>query len=140
MIGEIPLLPTVNAFLNGTCAVFLLIGFLLIKNQKRQAHALFMRLAFLTSTLFLISYLYYHSQHGATRFRGAGWSRPVYFAVLISHTLLALVIVPLVLRTLYLAVRGRFAEHKKIARWTFPLWMYVSVTGVVVYWMLYHAG
>ncbi len=130
-------LPTVNAFLNGTSALLLCTGYFFIRNQNRRAHAACMGLAFCTSILFLISYLTYHAHHGTTRFPGTGWIRPVYFAILVSHTLLAIVIVPLALRTLFLALRGRFDSHKKLARWTFPTWVYVSVTGVVVYWMLY---
>jgi uncharacterized membrane protein YozB (DUF420 family) len=90
-----------------------------------------------TSALFLISYLVYHAQVGSVRFQGQGTVRPVYFAILITHTTLAVVIVPMVVRTLYLAWKGRFPEHRRLARWTFPLWMYVSVTGVVIYVMLY---
>ena len=96
-----------------------------------------MSTAFGVSVLFLVSYLTHHALHGSTRFTGTGWVRTVYFSILISHTILAVVIVPLVLRTVYLASKRRYAEHKAIARWTLPLWLYVSVTGVVVYWMLY---
>lgn len=96
-----------------------------------------MGLAFLTSTLFLISYLTYHYFHGATRFPGAGLPRWIYLAILSSHTFLAIAVVPLAIRTLYLGIRSRFREHERIARWTLPIWMYVSITGVVVYWMLY---
>lgn len=93
--------------------------------------------AFAASTLFLISYLTYHFQVGSVPFRGQGWLRPVYFSILISHVVLAAAIVPMVMLTLFRALKGRFARHKLIARWTLPLWLYVSVTGVVVYWMLY---
>ncbi len=93
--------------------------------------------AFTTSTLFLISYLAYHYQVGSVPFKGQGWIRVVYFTVLISHTILAVVIVPLVLVTLTRALKGRFEKHRRIARWTLPLWLYVSITGVLVYWMLY---
>jgi uncharacterized membrane protein YozB (DUF420 family) len=96
--------------------------------------------AFATSTLFLACYLWYHAHHGVTRFRGQGAVRGFYFTLLGSHTVLAGVIVPLVLITLYRALRQRFDRHRKIARWTLPIWLYVSVTGVVVYWMLYHLG
>ena len=133
-------LPTLNAFLNGTCALLLVAGYLCIRRKKVQAHRIAMTLAFAVSVLFLISYLTYHFFHGSTRFTGAGWIRPAYFAILISHTLLAVVIVPLVIRTLYLARRSRFEEHRRIARRTLPLWLYVSVTGVIVYWMLYHVN
>ncbi len=130
-------LPTFNAVLNGSSALLLGAGYLFIRNQKMQAHAACMTLAFCTSILFLISYLFYHAHHGATHFPGTGWTRPFYFVILISHTILAIVIVPLAIRTLFLAKRGRFDSHKRLARWTFPAWVYVSVTGVVVYWMLY---
>jgi uncharacterized membrane protein YozB (DUF420 family) len=131
------MLPTINAALNGTCACLLLTGFWLIRKGNKETHAKVMAAAFGVSVLFLISYLTHHALHGSTRFTGTGWVRPVYFAILISHTLLAAVIVPLVLRTIYLAFKRRDAEHRAIARWTLPLWLYVSVTGVVVYWMLY---
>lgn len=94
--------------------------------------------AFTTSTLFLISYLIYHYHVGSVPFQGQGWLRAVYFAVLVSHTILAVLIVPLVLITLTRALKENFDRHKRIARWTFPLWLYVSITGVIVYWMLYH--
>lgn len=130
-------LPTLNAVLNGTSALLLLTGFILIRNQKVQAHRVCMTAAFLTSILFLVSYLTYHFFHGATRFPGTGLIRSIYLAILISHTILAILIVPLAIRTLFLALRSRFEEHRRIARWTFPIWLYVSVTGVIVYWMLY---
>lgn len=131
------LLPGVNATLNATCAILLLAGYLCIRRRNVATHAACMGAAFGVSILFLISYLTYHFLHGSTRFQGTGWVRPVYFAILISHTLLAVAIVPLALRTLFLAVRNRLAEHTRLARWTLPLWLYVSVTGVVVYLMLY---
>ena len=130
-------LPALNATLNAACAVLLTAGFLCIRRGKIAAHRAFMIAAFCVSVLFLISYLTYHARHGTTRFPGTGITRPLYFTILISHTVLAVVIVPLVLRTLFLAQRGRIPEHKRLARWTLPLWMYVSVTGVIVYWMLY---
>lgn len=130
-------LPTLNAGLNATAALLLLGGYLCIRAKRTMAHALCMTGAFGVSTLFLVSYLIYHVQVGSVRFQGSGWVRPVYFAILLSHTVLAVAIVPLVLRTLLLARRQQFARHVAIARWTLPLWFYVSVTGVVVYWMLY---
>lgn len=133
-------LPTLNAALNGTSALLLAAGYILIRNRKIQAHRACMTAAFLASVLFLTSYLTYHFFHGATRFPGTGSVRGVYFAILISHTLLAILIVPLAIRTLFLAVRSRFEEHRRIARWTFPIWLYVSVTGVIVYWMLYRVN
>ncbi len=137
MSGISSRLPALNAALNASCAVLLMAGFLCIRRGKVAAHRAFMTAAFSVSILFLISYLTYHALHGSTRFTGAGPARAVYFSILISHTVLAVVIVPLVLRTLYLARRGRIPDHKRLARWTLPLWMYVSVTGVIVYWMLY---
>ena len=134
------MLPTVNAFLNGTSACLLVGGYLFIKRQNQKLHGVFMLLAFCTSTLFLVSYLTYHAFHGATRFPGTGWARGLYFGILISHTVLAILIVPLVLRTLYLAMRARFKEHARLSRWTLPLWLYVSVTGVLVYLMLYQVN
>ena len=130
-------LPALNATLNGTSTVLLLAGFGFIRAQRVSAHRFCMVAACLSSTLFLVSYLTYHAHVGSVRFPGHGWVRPVYFTILISHTVLAVTIVPLVLRTLYLAVRERFEAHQAIARWTLPLWLYVSVTGVIIYWMLY---
>lgn len=135
--------PAINATLNGTSAVLLLVGRRLIAQGKRQQHRAVMISAVLTSTLFLICYLTYHAllqlyAHGAiTRFHGTGLSRPIYFSILLSHTILAVVTVPLVLITLNRGLKQRFAKHRAIARWTFPIWLYVSVTGVVIYFMLY---
>lgn len=136
---DLSMFPTLNAGLNATSAVFLIVGYIFIRSGQRDAHRVCMLVAVTASTLFLISYLTYHYSVGATSFAGQGWVRPLYFAILGTHTLLAIVIVPLVAVTLVRALRGRFALHKKIARWTLPIWLYVSVTGVVVYWMLYHA-
>ena len=130
-------LPTVNAALNSLSAALLLIGFFYIRSRNRQAHKTCMLAALASSTLFLISYLVYHYQVGSVPFRGHGWIRPIYFAILLSHTILAAVVVPLALITLTRGLRERFDAHRRIARWTFPVWLYVSVTGVVVYWMLY---
>lgn len=130
--------PVINATLNGTSAVLLLIGRNLIKRGRMAAHRAVMLTALVTSSLFLISYLYYHAHVGSVHFQGQGWSRPVYFSILISHTILAAAIVPLVIITLSRALRERFDRHRAIARWAFPLWLYVSVTGVVIYFMLYH--
>ena len=135
--------PAINAILNGCCAVLLIAGRTLIARKKIAAHRTVMLAAFATSSLFLISYLtyhvllYVHTQSGSKHFTGQGWSRPFYFAILTSHTILAAVIVPMVLITLSRALRRRFDRHRAIARWTFPLWLYVSVTGVVIYLMLY---
>ncbi len=133
-------LPALNATLNGASAIFLMTGYLFIRNHKILAHKTAMGLAFLASILFLVSYLTYHAHHGATRFPGTGWVRPFYFTVLISHTILAIIIVPLAIRTLFLALRSRFQEHRRIARWALPIWLYVSITGVLVYWMLYRVN
>ncbi|MBI3077458.1 MAG: DUF420 domain-containing protein [Deltaproteobacteria bacterium] len=130
-------LPAVNATLNGTSSLLLAVGYLFIRRRKVMAHKVCMGSACVTSTLFLVSYLTYHAQVGSMPFRGQGWIRTVYFAILISHTVLAATIVPLALITVTRALKGRFAKHVKIARWTLPLWLYVSVTGVIVYWMLY---
>jgi uncharacterized membrane protein YozB (DUF420 family) len=131
--------PTLNAFLNGTSAVLIGTGLFFIRRRRINAHKRIMIAAFITSTLFLVSYLYYHLvlHTGVTRFQGQGLSRPVYFSILISHTILAAVVVPFILVTLYRALKGSFARHKAIAPYTFAIWMYVSVTGVVIYLMLY---
>jgi uncharacterized membrane protein YozB (DUF420 family) len=130
-------LPSINAALNSASAILLTAGYLFIRNNKIAAHRTCMLSAFTTSTLFLVSYLIYHYQVGSVPFKGEGWIRTLYFAILISHTVLATAIVPLVLITLTRALKGNFVKHKRIARWTLPLWLYVSITGVVVYWMLY---
>lgn len=130
--------PALDATLNALSAVLLTFGYFFIRRKNVPAHRLCMISAFATSTLFLGCYLWYHAHHGVTRFPGRGTARTFYLALLGSHTALAVVIVPLVLTTLYRALRERFELHKRIARWTLPLWLYVSVTGVVVYWMLYH--
>ncbi len=131
--------PALNAFLNGTSAVLIGLGFYFIKRRRITAHKRIMLTAFVTSTLFLISYLYYHLvlRAGITHFQGEGLSRPLYFTILISHTILAVVVVPFILVTLARALKGSFARHKAIAPYTFAIWMYVSVTGVVIYFMLY---
>ena len=130
-------LPTLNAALNTLSAVFLFVGYLFIRAKNRNAHRVCMLAAFGCSTLFLVSYLVYHFQVGSVGFKGQGWIRPVYFTILITHTILATVVVPLASITLIRALRERFDAHRRIARWTFPIWLYVSVTGVIVYWMLY---
>jgi len=131
-------LPHLNATLNATSALLLLTGFYFIKQKKVTAHKTCMLLALLTSTLFLAGYLTYHYYHGTTPFPGEGAIRTFYFSLLISHTFLAIVIVPMIGVTLYFALREKFQKHKRLARWTFPLWLYVSVTGVLVYFFLYH--
>jgi putative membrane protein len=132
-------LPAVNASLNGLAAIFLVIGYFLIRARKIQAHRYCMIAAFACSCLFLTLYLTFHYLAGVIRFGGQGWIRPVYLTLLTSHTILAVVIVPLVLITLSRGLSRRFDKHRAIARWTLPLWLYVSVTGVVVYWLLYVA-
>lgn len=130
-------LPTVNATLNAISGMFLLAGYVLIRRRRINAHRNAMLGAFGSSTLFLISYLIYHAQAGSRPFTGQGAIRYVYFAILISHVILAAAILPMAISTLSRGLRGRYVEHKRIARWTFPTWMYVSVTGVIVYVMLY---
>lgn len=131
------ILPTVNATLNAISGVFLLTGYVLIKRRHINAHRNAMLGAFASSTLFLISYLVYHAQAGSRPFTGQGVIRYVYFAILLSHIVLAAAILPMAISTLSRGLRGRYVEHKRIARKTFPAWMYVSVTGVIVYLMLY---
>jgi putative membrane protein len=126
-----------NATLNGTSAVLLTCGYVAIRARKIAVHKAFMIAAFLTSTAFLISYLAYHYRVGHVAFNGQGWIRPVYFTLLLTHTVLAAVIVPLIIITLRRAWLEKFDKHRLIARWTLPLWLYVSVTGVIVYLMVY---
>jgi putative membrane protein len=136
-------LPAVNATLNGLSAILLGAGYYFIRRKNREAHRNCMIAAFVTSTLFLACYLTYHGylayylHRGPTVFRDPAWFRPIYLGILLTHTLLAMVIVPLVLVTLQRARQARFEPHKRIARWTWPLWMYVSVTGVLIYLLLY---
>jgi uncharacterized membrane protein YozB (DUF420 family) len=131
-------LPTVNAILNSTSAVLLLVGWRMIMQRRIQAHRICMGSALGTSALFLASYLFYHYHHGSTRFSGTGLLRTVYLTILTSHTILAVVILPMILVTVARALRDDRPAHRRIARWTLPLWLYVSVTGVIVYLMLYH--
>ncbi len=131
-------LATLNASLNGASALLIATGIVLIKSGRPAAHRACMLAAVVSSTLFLISYLYYHAHVGSVHFLGQGWSRPVYFTILTTHTILAAVVVPLVAVTVVRGLRGRFDRHRASARWTYPVWLYVSVTGVVIYLMLYH--
>ncbi len=131
-------LPTVNAVLNGTSAVLLTAGFVCIRRRDVRAHRACMLGAFAVSVLFLASYVVYHAQAGSRPFGGQGWIRPVYFALLLSHIALAATIVPLALTTIYRGLSAQLDRHVRVARWTLPIWLYVSVTGVVVYWLLYH--
>jgi len=130
-------LPAVNATLNALSSIWLSFGYLFIRQKKISAHRFCMIGALITSALFLISYLTYHYYAGSKPFAGQGAIRIVYFTILLTHTVLAAVIVPMALITLFRALRERFDQHKRIARWTLPLWFYVSVTGVIIYLMLY---
>lgn len=133
-------LPTFNALLNATTGILIVTGFIMIRRKRIAAHRACMIGAVITSSLFLISYVVYHVGFGAgvTRFAGASWARTAYHTILISHTILAVTVVPFVIVTLKRALGGAFLRHRSIARWTFPIWLYVSVTGVIVYLMLYH--
>jgi uncharacterized membrane protein YozB (DUF420 family) len=130
-------LPDLNASLNSICTVLLLAGYIAIRRRRVGVHRACMIAALATSVLFLASYLVYHYQVGSVRYTGQGWIRTVYFSVLISHSLLAAIVAPMTIITTIRALRGRFAAHRRLARWTLPIWLYVSVTGVVVYWLLY---
>lgn len=130
-------LPTVNALLNGAATILLIIGYSLIRQRKLESHRKVMMAAFACSIAFMASYLYYHSQVGSVKFQGEGLVRTVYLAILLTHSVLAAAVPFLASITLIRALRERFAAHRKIARWTLPIWLYVSVTGVVIYWMLY---
>lgn len=130
--------PAINAALNGTCAVLLIAGRLAIARRDQEAHRRYMLGAFTVATVFLISYLIRFATTGAHRYPGDGWDKIVYLIVLFSHMVMAVVLVPVVLRALQHALRGRFAQHLRIVKWGWPIWMYVSVTGVIVYFMLYH--
>lgn len=134
---ELSSFPALNASLNGTCAALLVLGWVLIKTGRREAHRWTMLAAFACSTVFLACYLWYHFHVGSVRFQKTGSIRTVYFTILLTHTVLAVAVLPLILRALFLAAKGRFEEHRRWARWAFPVWLYVSVTGVTVYWLLY---
>lgn len=136
MIGVTDL-ATVNAGLNATAAILIGSGFYFIKQKNIAAHKACMTAAMIVSAVFLTSYLIYHYNVGSVRFTKPGWIRNVYFPLLLTHTVLAVVVLPMVLRSFFLGWKGRFSKHVRIARWTFPVWMYVSVTGVVVYLLLY---
>jgi uncharacterized membrane protein YozB (DUF420 family) len=137
MSEYISYLPHLNACLNGTSAILLFSGWRFIKAHNVAAHRACQVSALIVSTLFLASYLTYHYSHGTTRFQGTGLARPIYFTILTTHTILAIVIVPLVALTFFRAFRADFVRHRRIARITLPLWLYVSITGVIVYLMLY---
>ena len=131
------ILPHLNAALNATSFVLLVAGFYFISRRRVYAHRACMLAALAVSCLFLVSYVVYHARYGSVRFQGQGFVRPLYFSILISHVTLAAGTVPLVVVTLRRALRGDYLRHRRIARWTYPLWLYVSITGVVVYLMLY---
>jgi len=137
---EISILPSVNAALNATASVFLVVGYFLIRKGKKDAHRAAMLAALTCSVLFLASYLTYHYLAGSTRFPGTGSVRTLYLSILLTHTVLAAAVPFLAGITVYRAFRGRFERHKAIARWTLPIWLYVSVTGVIIYWMLYRVS
>ena len=130
-------LPAVNALLNAISGVLLLVAYTLIRARKVEQHRKFMIAAFVTSSLFLVSYVTYHAQVGSVRFTRQGFVRPLYFTILITHVTLAAVVLPMAIITLSRGLTARYAQHRRIARWTFPIWLYVSVTGVLVYVLLY---
>lgn len=136
-MADLSLFPALNASLNGASAVLIAAGRVLIRRKLVYWHRACMIAAVITSSVFLGCYVYYHAHVGSVRFPGQGWVRPLYFTLLLSHTLLALTVVPLVLLSLGAGLRGRFDRHRRIARWAYPIWLYVSVTGVLVYVMLY---
>ena len=136
-MADYSIFPALNATLNGASAVLIAAGRALIGRGNVRWHRACMIAAVITSSVFLACYLYYHAHVGSVRFPGQGWVRPLYFAILISHTVLAAAVVPLVLLSLSYGLRARFDRHRRISRWTFPVWLYVSVTGVMVYIMLY---
>lgn len=130
-------MPSLNAALNASSFFFLLLGYFLIRQRAITGHTISMLAACVSSTIFLGCYLYYHFHHGSTKFPGQGPVRWLYFSILISHTLLAMLVPPMAIRTLYLILRGRVEKHAEWGRKTLPIWLYVSITGVVIYWMLY---
>jgi uncharacterized membrane protein YozB (DUF420 family) len=139
MSGEPSALANLNALLNAAACCALVAGYVQIRRGRREAHRACMLVAFAISTAFLVTYLMHHAQVGSVPFRGQGGIRTLYFAILVPHIVLAAAVLPLALLTLYRGLSSRFVAHKKIARWTLPVWLFVSVSGVVVYWMLYYA-
>lgn len=129
-------LPAVNAILNSLCAILLISGYIAIKKRHEKLHEILMITAFCVSTLFLLSYVYYHSLQGDTKFLGEGWIRPVYFVLLISHILLSMIMLPMILSSIYMGLTEQRQRHRKIARFTLPIWLYVSITGVAIYFLL----
>ena len=136
--GEASILPTVNAALNALAGALLVVGYVLIKRRREVAHKWTMLAAFATSAVFLACYLWYHYGVGHVKFEGPAVAKTIYLTILLTHVLLALTVPPLAIATIYLGLKDRRAVHRRVARWTFPIWLYVSVTGVVVYVMLYH--
>lgn len=135
---NLPLLPTINASLNALAGLFLVLGFIAIKRKDQNLHTLFMKCAFASSALFLCTYLYYHfTSRGITHYQGQGIKRAIYFFILGTHTPLAVLIVPFIIMSIRYALKGQFDKHTRITRWLYPTWVYVSVTGVVIYLMLY---
>ncbi len=134
--ADLGFMPGVNATLNAASASLLLLGLAAIRSGRREVHKRLMVSAFAASAVFLVGYVLYHYAHGDTPYQGEGTIRTVYFTILITHVLLSIAMLPMILTTFYLAARARFAAHKKLARWTLPIWLYVSVTGVVIYLML----
>lgn len=134
--ADLSFMPAVNATLNAIAATLLVSGLVAIRNGRRELHKRLMVSAFAASAVFLVGYVIYHYAHGDTPYTGEGPIRTVYFAVLVTHVLLSIVMLPMILTTFYLAAKERFASHRKLARWTLPIWLYVSVTGVVIYFML----
>ena len=132
----VTLLPAANASFNALSSIFLIAGYIAVRRRRLRAHVQFMFTALGSSTMFLIGYITYHSFHGDTKFQGAGAIRPVYFFILISHIVLSAVVVPMILTSLYLSLSGKLATHKRVSRWTLPIWLYVSVTGVLIFAML----
>lgn len=130
-------LPTLNAFLNGIAASLLVLGYIMIRRRQVAAHRAAMIAAFSCSVLFMVSYVYYHYNVGSVRFQGTGNIRTFYFAILITHTILATLVPFMAALTLYRGLRDQVDKHRRLARWTLPIWLYVSVTGVIIYWMLY---
>jgi len=134
--ADLSFMPGVNATLNATSATLLVLGFGAIRSGHREIHKRLMVSAFAASAVFLVGYVLYHYAHGDTQYQGTGATRIVYFTILITHVLLSIMMLPMILTTFYLATRERFTAHKRLARWTLPIWLYVSVTGVVIYFML----
>jgi putative membrane protein len=134
--ADLSFMPGLNAALNATSATFLVLGLVAIRSGRREVHKRLMVSAFAASAVFLVGYVIYHYAHGDTQYQGEGAIRIFYFGILISHVLLSIIMLPMILGTFYLAARERFSTHRKLARWTLPIWLYVSLTGVLIYFML----